>query len=210
MTGLSWVWRGFASSPLACGSFSTYSNASEFPIAHPIWWHGLITGLLSRILVYLVWHWCSPPEIQQWQLCAQKIVCEIWRVIYHFFRYIDTNLGESQWVGRHGSNASRDLQGVETLCCPLAILRGTEPVRALTRALLGSATCAGLAHGRDYSYCILHDSLRTEVPEKASPLFSLELSKILEKQKPTLSDSRFSLLTVTATQNGHIATESLV
>ena len=101
-------------------------------------------------------------------------------------------------------------QGVETLCCPLAILHGTEPVRALTRALLGSATCAGLAHGRDYSYCILHDSLRTEVPEKAWPLFSLELSKILEKQKPTLSDSRFSLLTVTATQNGHIATESLV
>ena len=93
---------------------------------------------------------------------------------FSIYRYEPT----AQWLRRvkvSWATWVRFPQGDKTLCCPLAILRGTEPVSALTRTLMGSATCAGLAHGRDYSYCILHDSLRAEVSEKVWPLFSLEL-----------------------------------
>ena len=62
------------------------------------------------ILVFRVWPWYSTWTIRVLQSCTQKrsvAVCEIWRVIYHFFRAIDKNLwlcgyGKSQRVGWHG------------------------------------------------------------------------------------------------------------
>ena len=47
---------------------------------------------------------------------------------------------------------------------------------------LDSATCAGLAHGDNYSYCRASELKKN--CKSAWPVFFLELSKILEKQWP--------------------------
>ena len=44
-----------------------------------------------------------------------------------------------------------------------------------------SATCAGLAHGRDHSHC---KASKQKVTKGAWPLFFLELSKIIENKGP--------------------------
>ena len=140
---------------------------------------------------------------------------------------VKASLSESGETGliAESLGAETSSLGAETLCHNSAILCGTEPICALTLALLyccalynffflgfcqllscanrastfnmnswlplfwstwscargkDSATCAGLVHGRDYSYCRAPEKIR----KSAWPLFFLELSKILENNGP--------------------------
>ena len=89
-----------------------------------------IKGLRSRILAYRAWPWYS-----SWN--SKNAVLQR-RVINHFLardqyermaqRLRHLPVSQATWNGFS--------QGAETPCRPLAILRGTEPVSALTRALL--------------------------------------------------------------------------
>ena len=71
--------------------------------------------------------------------CAKKSVagCEIRRFIYCFFRNLDTYqwLSGYEWLPRVGRLGFNSWWEVESLCSASAILRGTDPVSALTRAL---------------------------------------------------------------------------
>ena len=49
----------------------------------PMWQDGLTTRLQSRILVYVVWPWCSPQEIRQWQLCTQNFDSSLQNMTSH-------------------------------------------------------------------------------------------------------------------------------
>ena len=98
-----------------------------------------IKGLRSRILVFRVWPWYSTWKIRVRQSCTKKLGCR-WRNTTSYIPFFSSNGYEpmDKWLRLVAESQSTwvwFLMSAETLCSASAILRGTEPVSAPTRAL---------------------------------------------------------------------------
>ena len=100
-------------------------------------------GLRSRILIFRAWRWYSIWAIWEQQSCTQKSGCRL-RIIssyiinlytFFFWRLTWTH-GLVVKLSRSESGGSGSIPtGCWNLLQPTTILRGTEPISALTRAL---------------------------------------------------------------------------
>ena len=113
-------------------------------------------------------------EFRQWQSRADRVLTQAFNMNFHRFGALEVRLTLTVfWLLTWTSNFH---------CF------GALEVRQVRLALgQDSATCAGLAHGRDYRYCTRASEQKWQkVLGLASwPLFFIELSKIREKQWPT-------------------------
>ena len=96
-------------------------------------------AVCSRILVFRVWPWYSSWKIRVRQSCTPKNQLQVAKydeTYTVFFMWLIRTYGlVVRWVAESRASWVWFLMSAKSFCPASAILRGTEPVSALTRAL---------------------------------------------------------------------------